>query len=245
MPMRKTTKVLGSSILLLMLVPVLPALAALTSSNPASTTSATVTANSIGSCPSQSFLQPPAKPRLLILSISWTVKNDEDSGLSGFWALDHFKTTLKVWALPGGVFYAEKTYTGVFSVPQGAVSPGSAAGLENESAFGTIQGGYVANFTGQFNPGIQPVSGNIGTFDYGGKLSDVLLQTYGNGQVGNAHAYDWTSAYFSNVGNTFNEFHWGWAYLLNANFRSGSSINQWCNYNPPDGGNSGDILVPA
>jgi hypothetical protein len=239
--MKKTTKVISSFLLLTLLLPALPALAATTNSNASITPN---TPNPTGFCPSQSFLAPPPKPRLLILSISWTIKNDEDSGISGYWALDHVTTTLKVWALPGGNFYALKTYTGVFSVPQGAISPGTAVGLENESAFGTIQGGYVATFTGQFTPGSQPTSGKIGTFDYGGTLSDVLLQTYGNGQVGDKHAYDWTTAYFTNVQN-FAQPHWGWAYLLNSNFFSTNSINQWCNYNTPDGGNSGDILVPA
>jgi hypothetical protein len=74
-------------------------------------------------------------------------------------------------------------------------------------------------------------------------VSDVLLQTYGNGQVGDGTPYDWTAACFTNF-NNFNQPHWGWAYLLNSNFHSGGSINQWCNYNTPDGGNSRDIYVP-
>jgi len=240
--MNSRAKALFAAVIIIAFLPVAPAFGrTVNTSNTTFTTDAR--RNPIGTCPSQSFLAPPStEPRLLILSISWTIKNDEDSGISGYWALDHFTTTLKVWDIGGGNYYALKTYTGVFSTPQGAISPGSAAAAENESAFGTIQGGYVATFTGQFTPGSQPTTGSIGTKDYGGTLSDVLLGYYGNGQVGDTHPYDWTTAYFTNV-QSFSENHWGWAYLLNPVFHSAASINQWCNYNSADGGNSGDILT--
>ncbi len=202
----------------------------------------------IGFCPTQAFLTKPSGPKVLVLSITWTITNDEDSGISGYWALDHFsKTTLKVWSLQNGSFYVLRTYNGKFSTPQGAISPGIPAVTESESAFGTIKGGYVATFTGQFTPGANPTTGSIGTKDYGGSVADVLLGTYGNGpQTGSTSAYDWTSVYFTNV-NSVEEpgqihlTHWGWAYELNAHLQSLTSTNEWCNYNLIDGGNSGDI----
>lgn len=203
----------------------------------------------VGTCPSQGFLaNPGVEGQKQILNISWIAKNDEDSGIVGYWGLDHFRENLKVWSFPNGTLFAVKTYNGVFVTPQGAVTPGSTSSpptglVQGESSFGTITGGYVGTFTGTFAPGTHPKSGFIGIFDYGGKLSDVLLQIYGNGQVGDKSAYDWESAYFTGVAG-FNQSHWGWSYELDPVFKSANSINQWCNYNPPDGGNSGDIYSP-
>ena len=191
-------------------------------------------------CPSQSFLdEPRLKGATKILDITYTAKNDEDSGIGGYWALDHFKEHLKVWKLADGSFYALKQYDGVFAVPTGGLSP-NATSTQTESAFGDIDGGYVATFTGTFAPSTNPTSGNIGTFNYGGTMSDILLKTYGNGQTGATNSYDWTTAYFS-VLNNFDQPHWGWSYKLDSKFQSSTSVNQWCNYNSADGGNSGDI----
>jgi hypothetical protein len=199
----------------------------------------------IGTCPSQSFLHGPSVTgQRVVLNIGWKANNDEDSGLAGYWSLDYFVEHVTVWQFPNGTFYAVKFYAGIFQTPQGAISPGTAAKAENVSAFGSIIGGYVAKFDGVFNPGTKPTSGFIGTKDYGGTLVDVLKGTYGNGQVRDRHPYDWVSAYFTS--NTyFNQPHWGWAYQLGTPFRASSTINQWCNYNTVDGGNSGDILVPS
>lgn len=202
-----------------------------------------------GTCPSQGFLHGPGiEGQKMMLNVNWVGKNDEDSGLYGYWALDHFTENLKVWLLPNGTYYAEKTYDGVFIAPQGASSPGSTSGpptglVQNVTSFGSIAGGYAGTFSGTFAPGTQKTSGYIGTFDYGGTLADVLLQSYGNHQVGDRHAYDWESAYFAG-GSQVNEYHWGWSYELDPIFTSAGSANQWCNYNAADGGNSGDIFAP-
>jgi hypothetical protein len=199
----------------------------------------------VGTCPGQGFLHGPSGGQT-VLNIAWKAKNDEDSGLKGYWALDYFVEHLTVWKLPDRSFYALKSYLGVFSTPQGAISPGSSgtqALAENSSAFGSIVGGYVATFTGTFNPGTQQVSGFIGTKDYGGTVTDILKGYYVAGQTGPIHTYSWTGAYFTSV-DKFVQPHWGWAYQLSPVFRSATSINQWCNYNTVDGGNSGDIYAP-
>lgn len=193
-------------------------------------------------CPSQSFLdEPHLKGATKILDITYTVKNDEDSGIGGYWALDHFKEHLKVWKLTDGSFYALKKYDGIFAVPTGGPNPADGSHTQTESAFGKIYGGYVATFTGTFTPNTNPTSGNIGTFNFGGTMSDILLKTYAS-QTGAPNPYDWTVAYFSVVDN-FDQPHWGWSYKLDPQFQSSTSINQWCNYNSADGGNSGDILT--
>ncbi|CUR51829.1 exported protein of unknown function [Nitrosotalea devaniterrae] len=191
-------------------------------------------------CPSQSFLaEPHSKGAKQILDISYIAQNDEDSGIGGYWALDHFKEHLKVWQLANGTFYALKSYDGIFVTPAGGLDPGTGTHLQNESSFGEITGGYVSTMVGTFTPGANPTNGNIGTFNYGGTMTDILHNTYGS-QTGAPDAYDWTSAYFSNTGN-FNEIHWGWSYKLDPEFQSSTSANQWCNYNVADGGNSGNI----
>ncbi len=191
-------------------------------------------------CPSQSLLdEPHLKGATKILDVTYIVKNDEDSGVGGYWALDHFNEHLKVWKLADGSFYALKKYDGIFAVPTGGLSP-NATSIQTESAFGDIDGGYVATFTGIFAPGTNPTSGNIGMFNYDGTMSDILLKTYGNGQTGAPNPYDWEGTYFSG-GSTLDESHWGWSYKLDPKFQSSTSVNQWCNYNGVDGGNSGDI----
>lgn len=201
---------------------------------------ATVPKLRIGNCPTQSFLTG-APNGTVVLNVRWTVKNDEDSGLSGYWALDYYTNSLEVWQLSNGNFYAEKIYSGNFQTPQGAVSPGTQAGDQNTSVFGTMYGGYNLTFSGTFTPGGKPRSGNLGVKDYGGLLSDVLLGKYGNGQTGDTHAYDWTTTYFTGF-STINEL-WGWAYLLNGKFHVPfETYNQWCNYYS---GTTGDIYYPA
>jgi hypothetical protein len=200
-------------------------------------------------CPSQNFLNgPDKKSSTKILDISYTAKNDEDSGIVGYWGLDHFNEHLKVWQLTDGSFYALKTYNGLFVTPQGALSP-QAGITQVESGFGNIVGGYTATFTGTFTPGTNPTSGNIGTFNYAGTTADVLKGTYGVGQTGATNAYDYTTSYFTNSASSpgvdnFAQPHWGWQYKLDDSLRSATSSNVWCNYNAADGGNSGDIVLP-
>ena len=200
-------------------------------------------------CPSQKFLDDPdQKGSTRILNISFLVKNDEDSGLVGYWGLDHMNEHLQVWKLTYGSFYALKTYDGSFVTPQGALSP-QAGTTQVESGFGNIVGGYTSTFTGTFTPGTNPTSGKIGPFNNDGTTADVLKGTYGAGQTGAPTSYDWTTSYFTNSASSpgvdnFAEPHWGWQYTLDDNLRSDGSSNVWCNYNAADGGNSGDIVLP-
>ncbi|MDE1770488.1 MAG: hypothetical protein KGI28_08065, partial [Thaumarchaeota archaeon] len=192
-------------------------------------------------CPSQSFLVGPSgKGNTKILDVTYVVKNDEDSAIGGgYWALDHFKEHLQVWQLSDGSFYALKKYDGIFVSPTGGLTP-SGNFTQTESSFGDITGGYVATFTGTFTPGTNPTRGNIGPFNYNGTMSDVLLKTSAQGPP---NIYSWTSAYFTSTNNfaDFAETHWGWKYTLDEDLQSSTSVNQWCNYNIADGGNSGDI----
>jgi hypothetical protein len=209
-------------------------------------------------CPADKTLtlaltNPPAayKPTQ-VLSLTWKVVNDEDSGWAGYWAMDSYVSVLHVWHLKAGPnagdYYAWKTYTGNFQVPQGALSPGVTGTTPNAvpepaSGYGTLVGGYSGLVTGgTFNAAAGPTSGNLGTMNYGGTTSDLLLST---GQTGATAPYDWVTTYFGasasfNFGNSGNA--WAWYYTLNNFFRSTTSANQWCNFGT---GDYGDIVTAA
>jgi hypothetical protein len=193
-------------------------------------------------------------PITTALALSWKVVNDEDSGWAGYWAMDSYVTILQVWLVklsPGvGGYYVLETYKGNFQVPQGALSPGVTGTTPNAvpepaSGYGTMVGGYA----GLINPtpGISfswpglPNFAYLGTLNYGGTTSDLLLTT---GQTGDVTPYTWLTTYFGptatiSYGNGGTE--WGWYYTLNSYFQSPTSVNQWCNFGA---GNYGDI-VPA
>jgi len=192
---------------------------------------------------------------VLVLSLTWKVVNDEDSGWAGYWAMDSYVTVLKVWQLTAGslagLYVVEKTYKGYFQVPQGARSPGVTGTTPNAvpepaPGYGTMVGEYGALINingGTFNAGGLPTSGNLGTMNYGGTTSDILLAT---GQTGSPTPYDWVTAYFgasalftyAGTGGTA----WGWVYTLNSFFQSPTSVNVWCNFGT---GNYGDIVTAS
>ena len=74
--------------------------------------------------------------------------------------------------------------------------------------------------------------GNIGSFDFGGTKADILLGTYGNGQTGAPHVFDYLSAYFTGVSG-FTYVNWGWTYMYKnqtwRNFSSGTTRGR-CSY---------------
>ncbi len=161
---------------------------------------------------------------VLILNINFKVTNDEDSGFSGYWALDNYNKHVQVWQVPDGSFYAIVRYEGNFNTFSGALSPQNGA-TESKDATGHLSGGYIATFTGTFFPTL-PTKGNIGGFDFGGTKADIILGTYGNGQLGPTTPFSYLSSYFTGVG-SFNETPWGWTYQYEDqvwnNFSTGSS----------------------
>lgn len=160
----------------------------------------------------------------LVLNINYKVTNDEDSGFAGYWALDNYSKTLQVWQAPDNSFYAVVRYAGKWQTFAGAKSPQNGV-IETSDASGTFEGGYVANFTGTFNPGTLKTNGFIGTFDFGGTKTAVLAG------INIATPYDWLDACFP-ANTNFNYIDWGWTY----HYRS----QTWYNY---ASGSSGDIVV--
>ena len=167
----------------------------------------------------------------LILNINYKVTNDEDSGNVGYWALDGYNKQVQVWQDPTNpnLFYVVARYTGNWNTFAGASSPGNGT-PESKDAAGTFQGGYVATFSGTFNPTLK-TKGNIGSFDFGGTKADIILGTYGSGQTGSTVPFSYISAYFTGVTN-FNYIDWGWTYHYKG--------QTWNNYSS---GTTGDIVA--
>lgn len=224
---------------------------------------------------------PSSEKPVRLLSITWTAVNDEDNGFAGFWALDTYTVVLTVWLLKsppaassavpsGALYYFLATFSGNFIVPQGGVSPGgSIVGVltgpnavpEPASGYGTLAAmefGYITNAEG-FAPGVNPVTGSLGTLNYSGTMSDVLKGTLSNGQVGDANAFDWYTTYFSPADPYLTNFFfgsangqgletgWGFTYVLNKAFTGSTSADQWCNFGDDLAGDTsyGDIVTQA
>jgi hypothetical protein len=164
-----------------------------------------------------------------VLDISCSVRNDEDSGIVGYWALDTYCKTVQVWQDPNVPtnFYAIVTYNGMWQTFKGALSP-KAGVLETKNALGCMQGGYFASFTAT---SFTQKCGFVGSYNFGGTKADILLGTYGAGQTGGTPTFDWTTKYFTGFDN-FNYFNWGWTYQ----YRSQTWVNS-------ASGNTGDIVV--
>jgi hypothetical protein len=174
----------------------------------------------------------------VVINVKWTVINDEDSGLAGYWALDHYARSLTVYVMHNGTYAAFSNYKGVFVTPQGSISPGKSAATETETGFGTMVGCKFATFNAtSINSGTQ-LKGNLGVKNYGGTTADVLKGTYASPQTGDLTAFNWSTYYFTGVIN-YAEPRWSFTYTLNAIFSS-APAKVWVN---ALSGNSGDILT--
>ena len=175
-------------------------------------------------------IPPPNPPSgsTLVLSLSYHVINDEDSGFVGYWALDHYAKSVQVWKTGTDSYYAFITYDGGYQTFAGALSPQSGV-TESRDVAGNFNGFLEFTFTATSNT---PFSGNLPTKNYGGTSADVLLGTYGKGQTGPTNVFSWTSAYFTGFGNEVDS-NWGFYYYM------GNALS-WTN---AISGSSGDIVA--
>lgn len=189
----------------------------------AGTTSQNSNTSSLGGIP---------KGAQMWLNLHYKVTNDEDSGNVGYWALDNYSKTVKVYAYPGTIgstqFYVVASYSGSWTTFKGALSPGAGV-TEGADASGTFKGGYVAEFTAT-SMKASCTAGGLGTFDFGGSESDILLGTYSK-QTGDTSPYNYLTSCFNNPSN-FQYINWGWTY----NYKN----QQWSN---TQSGTTGDIVV--
>ena len=194
-----------------------------------------------------------------VLNVQYNVQNDEDSGVSGYWAMDNYVKTVQVWSLGSNTYEVVATYKGTFTTYNNALSPqaGTPEVTGANGVTGTLYGEYVATFTApSFNPNNLPAYGNLGTYNFGGTVADIQLQTYANqhytpyGQATPAigKPYDVFNAYFPGYGTsdygpgTLDYVYWGWTYNLAPTSGSGTpSANSVWNNNAAS--NTGDIVV--
>lgn len=203
-----------------------------------------------------------------IVSVTWTTINDEDSGLAAYWAMDTYTNTLTVWYLGAGPyagsFFYIQTIKGNFITPVGAVSPETGVG-EVSSGYGTLTGlayGYIAPTEEFINPGALSTTGSLGTVNYGGTMSDILLDSYSAPQVGDLGTFYvsgtgttytfgalptyaastwWYFEYFyPAVASDFGTTNFGFNYVLNSAFTGTGSMNNWCDFSV---GDYGDIVT--
>jgi len=87
-----------------------------------------------------------------IINAKATVKNVEDSGVVGYWALDDFVESFVIWQNTGttpNTFCALNQYSGTWATYAGALSPQNGVSEPSDGS-GTINGAVIKIFTGTF-----------------------------------------------------------------------------------------------
>ena len=125
-----------------------------------------------------------------VLSVSYRVQNDVDTGVKGnTWAFDTYTREVRVWRKARGRFCSVSSYDGEFSSIEGP-SPGGKwqlpAGIR-----GTFRGSSSTTFRGTFTPRGAPVRGFLGVKEFACTSADVKGRCSGT--------WDWLSDYFANV----------------------------------------------
>ena len=194
------------------------------------------------SCPTSPPPIPAGAAR--VVNIKFTAINDEDSGLNGYWAMDHLVENVQIFLLTNGSWYVQQTYNGQFMTVQGAISPGSASPTaETQASFGTVKGYVSGPFqSGGFSANGHPTTGNLGVVNMGGTTSDILKGTYGDGQTGGTNSsYFWYQFYFGGASPGSDPApYYSLAYSLAAPFKPYQS-NFMCQSNANNV--QGDILL--
>lgn len=163
-----------------------------------------------------------------ILTISYQVINDEDSGaVPTTWALDNFARTVTVWATnTTGTYVANVADIGTFCTYAGAHSPQTGTPITYDGC-GTMVGGEDISFTASSGPSS---TASPGPQNYGGTKADIIAG------VENQVKYSWLNAYFTGA-SVVTEDPWGWTYTLTA-----GANPQWVNAAT---GNGGDIVTDS
>jgi hypothetical protein len=136
-----------------------------------------------------------------IVNVTAHVINDEDSGACGYWAIDNYNKLVSITSEGNDIYLVNESYHGFSSTYAGAVSPGSSSCSSDQTtnegmnASLTFQGTLSFYIRGTFAPTPQTY-GFIGTFNFEGTVSDILLGTYSNGQTGPTSVTDMVGLYF-------------------------------------------------
>jgi hypothetical protein len=123
-----------------------------------------------------------------VLSVSYRVQNDVDTGIKGNnWAFDTYTRSVRVWRKAPGRFCSASAYDGEFESIEGW-SPGGKTELP-AGIRGTFKGSSVTTFHGKFAPAGAPMRGFLGVKDFACTSADVKGQCAGT--------WDWLRTYFS------------------------------------------------
>jgi hypothetical protein len=143
----------------------------------------------------------------LVLSISYHVTNDVDTGVKGNnWAFDTYHRAVRVWRKAPGRFCSASTYNGEFTSNAGW-SPGGKTALP-AGIRGTFTGSSVTTFRGTFTPGGAPVRGFLGSKDFMCSSADEKGDCSGT--------WDWLRSYFTGI-SRFNYVRYAFKYHATEN----------------------------
>lgn len=148
-----------------------------------------------------------------IVNVTMRVVNNGDSAVHGnTWATDRYTKKITIWTRSSGGYCAQVSYSGRFVTLAGDSPNGTgtvAAGVK-----GTMKGGYIATFDGDFAP-TRNTRGSIGYYDYRCATDYNVCR-----------GYDFVNAYFENSAN-FTQVYWAWNYATphNGGWHNGSDSN--------------------
>ena len=126
----------------------------------------------------------------LVLSVSYHVVNDVDTGVQGNnWAFDTYNRVVRVWRKAPGRFCSASTYNGEFTTIAGT-SPGGRTQLP-AGIRGTFTGSSVTSFRGTLAPQGAQVRGFVGIKDFACTSADQKGQCSGT--------WDWLRTYFTGI----------------------------------------------
>lgn len=132
-----------------------------------------------------------------IINARMNIRNAEDKGTVGYWALDSYVESFVIWQNTGttpNTFCALLQYSGTWRTFAGALSPQNGTSQAINGA-GNMEGAIVKILTGSFlgpyckptatkpctgTHSKKPLNGLIGTFNFGGNQSQIMLGTYAN-----------------------------------------------------------------
>ena len=181
--------------------------------------------------------EPTSNAPNLVVSATYKVVGDEDTGLAGYWAIDNYTKTIQVWQTAPNTYEIVATYNGTWTTFSGTTSPENST-MEPATATGTLTGAYIGTFTAtNFNAS---ATNTIGTQNFGGTQSDIVKGTYST-QLGNTNSFDVINYYFPGYSN-FNYLQWGWTYTYTNGLTIPSTSNGgiWNNFAT---GNTGNIVT--
>ena len=149
-----------------------------------------------------------------VLTISYQVINNEDSGLNGYWALDSYTKTITIWKdanfASNHQYDAYASYSGTFCTFEGAKSP-VAGVIEPNDGCGTMTG--AADFTFTYSGEIDNTYIPDAIYDLGGSKEDILSATPSGGQRDRDVTQGILSGYFPSC-SPFVYTLWSWTYSL-------------------------------